>query len=122
MRVPFSRELNDLFRKDGLAWLKILGGGVVGAVVAVWTISKTAGAKGPKLGPTGRFWFVLATTIIGIVVALALTLKDVVRSRIDAGRPVNPLLRAFLGSGVLSLVLWVIVAFVAAIGLIFLPL
>jgi hypothetical protein len=43
---------------------------------------------------------------------LCLSLKDTVRQRIENGKPVSTVLRAFFASGILSLVLWLISAVV----------
>jgi hypothetical protein len=105
--LPFRRELNELFRKDRRVFLKIAGGLFVGAFVA-------AGAVG-KLADVVAALFIAAAALVGGLAVCALCLKDVVHRRIAAGEPTNVLLRAYLTSGKISLILWLTTAVLCAI-------
>lgn len=48
----------------------------------------------------------LVAVTVGCVLGLLLELKDVVERRCTAGQPVNPMLRAYFGSQIRSLLLW----------------
>jgi hypothetical protein len=105
--LPFRRELNELFRKDRRVFLKIVGGMFVGAFVAV-------GAVG-KLADIVAALFIAAAALVGGLAVCALGLKDVVHRRIGAGEPTNVLLRVYLTSGKISLVLWLTTAVLCTI-------
>lgn len=112
MGVPFRRELDDLFQSDGSILLKMGGAGVATAAVVIAGAVKFS--RDPKshieLSTPLIVGLALGSLVLGAVLALALSLKDVVRRRIDRGKSVSPLLRLFFGGGRGSLALWFVLA------------
>lgn len=113
MRLPFQNELNDAFVRDQSIWLKIGGGAFIGGVIALSTIVRD---RSQTFQGTLGMILVAATALVGGCVGLFLSIKDVVRSRRDAGKSVNPVLRLFFGMGIVSILLWIVLAFALAIG------
>lgn len=113
MRMPFQNELNDAFVSDRSIWLKIGGSAFAAGLLAFVTIRRGRANAGSG---AGELIAVAVTAAIGGCVGLALSLKDVVRSRRIAGKSVNPLLRLFFDKGIVSLLLWIVLAFGLAIG------
>jgi hypothetical protein len=103
VRVPFSRELDELFQQDRRAWLKVLGGAFVGAVLS-WSMIRKQPIKDE--GPFVVACMVILFALAGACAVLLLSLKDIVRRRVDDGKPVNLVLRAYLALGTWSLLLW----------------
>jgi hypothetical protein len=105
-KVPFQRELEDLFSSDKSIILKLLGGAFVGAVFSLRVLFKKG--DGASLGNTARVVVFVGAAIIGALVVLLLTLRDVVARRVDAGKSVNPILKAYFGrgNGCLMVFLW----------------
>jgi hypothetical protein len=101
----FREVLDDAFREDAKLPWKLLAAAAVGAAIGVrvcFGLSNDGHAKGHLefLCTTG------AIAIVCVVVALLLSLKDVVKRRIREGKPVSLLLRFYLASGLLSFVFW----------------
>lgn len=57
----------------------------------------------------------LIAVLVGCALGLMLELKDVVERRCAAGQPVNPILRAYFGSQIRSLLLWFVTIIVLTI-------
>jgi hypothetical protein len=110
--IPFSGELDDLFQQDRRIWLKVLGGGFVGAIASLGGLRRL---PEKDLAPVVVACLVTVFTIGGAGAVLALSLKDIVRRRIDDGKPVNVVLRAYLAGGVWSLLLWFITVLVGTL-------
>jgi hypothetical protein len=105
-QVPFQREIEDLFSSDKSIVWKLLGGGFVGgALAAKMVLGK---GNGPPMAMTARVVVFVGAIIVGMLVVLLLTLRDVVARRADAGKPVNPILKAYFGrgNGCLMVFLW----------------
>lgn len=104
MRLPFRNELDEVFRGDRPVWLKIAGCAAVAAFVVVATTlrNQRQGNLGIELTTQTVVVLGLASAGVGAVVGLGLSLKDVVRRRLDRGARVNPLLALFFGTGVRS--------------------
>lgn len=107
-KVPFQRELEDLFASDKSIVFKLLGGAFVGAVLSLKVAFKGGQGGGASFGSTARVVILAGAAIVGALVVLLLTLRDVVAQRADAGKPVNPILKAYFGrgNGCLMLFLW----------------
>jgi hypothetical protein len=106
-----------LFRRDFALWKKISGAGfVTGFVVTIsaWDRALRGQLPIPLTIPTFATILVISADI-GALLALALSLKDVVTQRVANGQPVNPILRVYLGMGIWSLVAWFPTILVAAL-------
>jgi hypothetical protein len=105
-QVPFQREIADLFASDKSIVWKLLGGGFVGGALG----ARVAFGKGngPQMAETARVVVFAGSIVVGMFVVLLLTLRDVVARRVDAGKPVNPILKAYFGrgNGCLMVFLW----------------
>lgn len=120
MPILFHSELDEAFRSDRSIWIKIGGCAFVGTL---------AGLKGANnLNAENRSSaLVVGITIaipalIGAVLGLCLSLKDVVKRRLNDGQSVNLVLRAYFGWGIGSLLLWVVTIFFGTIGILLLSL
>jgi hypothetical protein len=107
-KVPLQREIEDLFASDKSVILKLLGGAFVGAFLSLRIVMKDSRGGGPQLSQTARIVVLVGAAIVGALVVLLLLLRDVVHRRLDAGKRVNPLLRAYFGkgNGCLMVFLW----------------
>lgn len=112
MRIPFRSELDEAFRSDRALWLKVIGA----ALVAVFVVNLTIFREDLGFEPsTGMLVVVsLGSALVGAVLGLALSLKDVVENRLNRGRRVHPLLRLYLGSRKKSLAAWFVTVLVVA--------
>ena len=121
IKVPFHREIEELFASDKSAVLKLIAGAFVGGFGALGPMLKAPGRGGVELSTSGKATFIGIAAAIGAVVVLLLMLRDVVVSRVQRGHRVNPLLRAYFGqgNGRLMLGLWfvtvIVVTFVVTI-------
>jgi hypothetical protein len=108
VKGPFHNEIEDLFASDKSIVLKLLGGAFVGAVLSLSVVLKRAKGNEASLGTTAKVITFVGATVIGAIVVLLLTLRDVVARRVDAGQQVNPILKAYFGrgNGCLMLFLW----------------
>lgn len=111
MRIPFSSDLDELFTSDRHAVWKILAGGVVGAGLG----AKSMFGPDFRMSRTAAVVGTIVVAVVAMVVVAALLLRDVLRQRKEAGKPVNAVLNLYLCKGALSLLLWGITAFVLAI-------
>jgi hypothetical protein len=106
VRIPFQRKLDELFRSDSSAWLKIGGGILVGLCVAIQVVMRDGKAENrPTMGRETLFTL-LVVAASGGVIGFLLIMKDHVKRRIAGGEQVNLLVRAYLGMGIWSLLLW----------------
>jgi hypothetical protein len=116
-------ELDEAFRADGRLRWKLLAAALVGLVVGIkltgkfWLSTEEAEHGGT---PLASICITGATILVSVVAVLLLSLKDVTKRRVEDGQAVNLLLRCYLCSGVLSLVLWmltvIVVVLVATVG------
>ena len=117
-RVPFGKELDEVFRGDRSIWLKVLGCGfVASALVVSMLLRERSGAAHGQSGlqvsnPVLAIVGVLSA-IAGCILGVLLSLKDVVRLRIDQGRAVHPLLSLYFASRFKSLAMWIVTVLVA---------
>ena len=107
-RVPFQREVDDLFASDKSIVWKMLAGAFVGAALSLraWKDPK-GGAPGAVSTPV-KVAIVVGAAIVGMLAVLMLALRDVVVRRVDQGHSVSPLLRHYFGrgNGCLMVALW----------------
>jgi hypothetical protein len=110
LRFPFQRELNDLFASDKSVVWKLLGGAFAGVVVSLRAVLKDAKGGAAPFSLPVKITIVGLAALTGMFVVLMLLFRDVVLRRLDAGKPVNPLLRAYFGrgNGCLMVALWFI--------------
>jgi hypothetical protein len=107
-KVPFQREIEDLFASDKSAILKILGGAFVGGAVTARIVFKNQTGGLSNLSSTMKAVFIVTGGIVAAFVVVLLMLRDVVVRRVQQGKRVNPLLRAYFGqgNGCMMLALW----------------
>ena len=107
-KVPFQSEIEDLFASDKSIIIKLLGGAFVGAVLSLRVVFKGAKGNAATLSDTARVVVFIGAAVIGALVVLLLTLRDVVARRVERGKRVNPLLKAYFGrgNGCLMVFLW----------------
>ncbi|MDR3636384.1 MAG: hypothetical protein P4L84_21455 [Isosphaeraceae bacterium] len=108
-KVPFQREIEDLFASDKSAILKLLGGAFVGAILSMRVALKNPGVGGPTFSTTTKAVIIIGGAVFGALAVLLLMLRDVVIHRVEEGKRVNPILRAYFGkgNGCLMAFLWV---------------
>jgi hypothetical protein len=108
MRIPFRRELDDVFQSDRSIWLKMGGSSIVATFAAVTSILRSN--RNPHLHTDSLAPLLIVaagiSAVAGALAALALSLKDVVQRRVARGEPVNSVLRLYFGMGAWSLVAW----------------
>jgi hypothetical protein len=114
-KVPFHHEIEDLFASDGSIVLKLLAGAFVGGVLSLKVAFKEPGGTAPALSMPVKVTIVAAAAVVGMIVVLMLSLRDVVARRVENGQRVNPLLRAYFGrgNGCLMVALWSVTVIVA---------
>jgi hypothetical protein len=107
-KVPFHREIEDLFASDKSVILKLLAGAFVGALVSLRAVMKDARGGASPFSMPVKVTIVVGAAIVGMLVVLLLLLRDVVVRRVEQGKAVNPLLRAYFGkgNGCLMVALW----------------
>jgi hypothetical protein len=108
MKFPLQSELDDLFRSSRGIWWKVAGGAVAGAVVTtVLSLKRRQGAQGfDQFSIAEKILVVVGAGIIGAIMAIVLSLKDVVERRIEQGKPVNPILKLCFAFRWVSIVVW----------------
>ncbi len=99
MKVPFRRELEDLFASDHSIVFKLLGGAFVGGLFSLRLALKDPKTGGLDLSTPAKITIVAISAFVGMLVVLLLSLRDVVVRRVEQGQRVNPLLRAYFGRG-----------------------
>jgi hypothetical protein len=109
-KFPFQRELDDLFASDKSVVLKLLAGAFVGVVISLRAVLKDAKGGAAPFSLPVKITIIVIAALTGMFVVLMLLFRDVVVRRVDKGKPVNPLLRAYFGrgNGCLMVALWFI--------------
>ena len=120
MRIPFYRKLDETFRSDGSNWLKI----GCGVLVALYVTFKGIMRQG-KVEDRTMMWRVTIIALLfavfcGGLISFLLIMKDRAKRRLARGERVNPFVRAYLGRGIWSLLLWCPTIFFLGIVLIIL--
>jgi hypothetical protein len=121
VRIPFQRKLDETFRSDRSMWLKIGGGVLVALFVTLQSFMRIGNGAEDR----STMWRVtliglLVAAVCGGLIGFLLTMKDRVRRRLARGERVNLLVRAYLGMGIWSLLLWCPTIFILGILLIIL--
>ena len=106
MWLPFSREFDDLFRKDRSIWFKMVGAAAATDLVVIISGALDAPRGQPDIRPEVIAAVLIVVGIAGAGVALVLSLKDIVERRDVAGQKVSWLLRILFLRGILSRILW----------------
>lgn len=108
VKVPFRREIEDLFASDKSIVLKLLAGAFVGGLLSLRVVLKDLRGGGTPLPASMKVPIVVGAALVGMLVVLLLSLRDVVVRRVERGKRVNPLLRAYFGrgNGCLMVALW----------------
>jgi hypothetical protein len=106
VQIPFRRKLDETFRGDRSTWLKVGGGVFVALFVTFESV-----VRQEMVADRATMWRVtlialLVAALSGGLIAFFLTMKDQVKRRLLRGERVNPLIRAYLGMGIWSLLLW----------------
>jgi hypothetical protein len=114
-KVPFHREIDDLFASDRSIVLKLLGGAFVGGLVSLRVVLKDPKAGGSDFSTPVKVTIVAGAAVVGMLVVFLLSHRDVVVRRVEKGQRVNPLLRAYFGrgNGCLMLALWFVTVILA---------
>jgi len=102
-------------------WLKI-GGGILVALYATFQSFMRIGTKAEDRPTMWRVTLIalLVAAVCGGLIGFLLTMKDRVKRRLARGERVNLLVRAYLGMGIWSLLLWCPTIFFLGIVLIIL--
>ena len=112
--IPLGSTFNELFSGGTSVWIKIIGGAVATPVAVIVFALRAFRRGGPELSQNApelpQNPFVIAAilaafVVLGAAIGGALSLKDVVASRLAAGRPVAFPIKAMFGFGIWSLLL-----------------
>lgn len=107
MKVPFSRELDEVFRSDRSVWLKILGCGFVSAFLVVGVaIRSDLQVRGKPLATSTLITLGVLAAVAGCFLGLILSLRDTITRRTQEGRPVSRLARLYFVGGVECVFIW----------------
>ena len=108
VKVPFHREIEDLFASDKSIALKLLGGAFVGGLVSLRVALKDSAGGGPGLSTPMKVTIVVAAALIGMLVVLLLSFRDVVVRRVRARATCQSAPPRYFGrgNGCLMLALW----------------
>jgi hypothetical protein len=109
----FREELDAVFREDGRLVWKLLAAAGVGSFVGLKVAFRASNDK-MAAGWLGYAGIVALPILFAMMAVLGLSLKDVTNRRLREGQRVSLLLRWYLASGMLSLLLWVITAIIGA--------
>jgi hypothetical protein len=121
--VPFSKEIDQAFRQDRNLPRKLIGAVIVGLSVGCVLVVRSS--HNDRRGPRPFVYAcVIGLTIVACVLAVfGLSLRDVVRRRMHDGEHVNIVLRLYLASGLMSLILGIATAIIiiSLLAWVFLP-
>jgi hypothetical protein len=120
VRIPFQRKLDEIFRSDSSAWLKIGGGILVGLFVAIQVVMRPGNAENRPTMSRETVFTLLVSAVSGGLIGFVLIMKDRVKRQIAGGEQVNLVVRAYFGMGIWSLLLWCPTIFLLGILLIIL--
>jgi hypothetical protein len=115
MKVPFHHEIEELFASDRSMALKLLAGAFVAVVLSLKVVVKDPKDRSPEFSTPTKITILVGAAVVGMLVVLLLSLRDVVVRRVERGQRVNPLLLAYFGrgNGCLMLALWSLTIMVA---------
>jgi hypothetical protein len=115
MFLKFPKEFDVIFRRKGALWLKMLTGAAVCGIVTAVTLFEQR-AQNLHLDSNTEAIVIVVAMAVGALVGLMLSLKDYVRLRLMNYQPVNIVLRAYFCWGGLSVMIWIVTAFIATIA------
>jgi len=118
--IPFHRQLDQVFRGDRSIWLKITGGVLVALYLTSRNFLRILKPEDRTTMWRVTFVALVVATIAGGLIGVMLTMNDRVKRRVARGEPVNLVVRAYLGLGIWSLLLWCPTLFFLGIVLIIL--
>lgn len=101
MWIPWRNELDEVFRRDKAIGLKAAGGAAVAVYLVIHQVLKMdrqGGLEEVSVTTTGLILLGIGSAVLGACLALSLSLRDVVRRRLDRGARVHPLLVLVFGS------------------------
>jgi hypothetical protein len=96
MWMPFHREIDDLFQSDRSIWMKAGGAALLCGVLSASALFRD---DAPGMSAWIAVGVIASISVVGAIVCVLLSLKDVVRRRLSEGKPVHLLLRICFGSG-----------------------
>ena len=102
--MPLGSSFQDLFAGGKPVWLKIIGAAVATPVIVVvmgLRVQRKGGGNFPT-DPLVLVTLAVCSAVVGALVGMALSLKDIVHARRAAGLPVSLPLRAMYCGGILS--------------------
>ncbi len=105
---PFSKDIDRLFRGGKHVGLKMLAGAFVGAFFGFM-----ASAEFIQSSPVVATVVVCGATVLGLMTAFGLSMRDLVESQRKAGEPVSRVTKILFGSHFLSLAAWCVIVVIA---------
>ncbi len=113
--IPFQEKISAAFESERHLPLKLLVGCLVGLAVGanlliLWLTSPNAQDSPPGF----HLWLFVGSVTLTVLLVVVLMVKDVIKKRADGGYPVNPIFRLLFISGYVSLVVWIVLAFVGS--------
>ncbi len=105
--------LTEMCQQGQMLWVKMAGAGVATPLV-VYAAMRRAARRGGEMpvDPAVLILILVGSSAVGAVLGAALTVKDVVRDRLDRGAPVAFPLKLLFGMGFVSLLVWMPLAIV----------
>ena len=105
--------LTEMCQQGQMLWVKMAGAGVATPLV-VYAAMRRAARRGGEMpvDPAVLILILVGSAAVGTVLGAALTVKDVVRDRLDRGVPVAFPLKLLFGMGFVSLLVWMPLAIV----------
>lgn len=117
MFIPFKSFLDETLQNARSLALKVGISVAVTVFIVMGVMLEAAMQNGgiaaiPLAAFAGAF---LSALLVGCVIGLVLELKDVVERRCAAGQAVHPIIRAYFGWRIWSLLLWFVTVLVVTI-------
>lgn len=111
-----NSSFNDLFTGGVSVWLKIVGAAIV-VPIAVFGATRKMARQGndPLADSSTAIGILVGSALIGGFVGAALSMKDVVKTRLEEGKPVSWVLRLFFARGILTIFAWIPFVIVAMV-------
>ena len=103
-----NSSFNDLFSGGASVWLKIAGAAVVAPLIVYGATRKMARRGNDPFADTQTTLAVLASSaVVGAFLGAVLSMKDIVKKRIEDGKPVNWILMLFFARGIITVFAWI---------------
>jgi hypothetical protein len=106
MEISFQKKFDEIFRGNRSSWLKTGAGALIALYVTALSIFRVVKPAERSTAWRTMLVCVLCAAVCGALIAFLLTVKDRVKRRLAKGDRVNLFVRAYLGSGIWSLLLW----------------